>query len=169
MDKNYFEFWGQSFLNIAKGQRQMEDFNRWLRLWGDGADSMSVLFRRIYGLDKLDKADKEEKYDETYLRVYERAMQSLQDSMKECLRIFDVAPREEFEAVVKERDDLKLKISEQEQTIAQLKTALEGRGKESVQAVSDLQGLIKKQTDQFQELLQAMSKTFEKQRAPKVK
>ena len=155
MDTNFYEFWGQSFLNVAKGKRQTTEFKEWLRQGLSGSDSLSALFRQVYGLDK------EEKDGDEYLKLYEKAMNSFQQSFREYLRLFDVVPREEHESLAKERDALKQKVSEQEQTIGQLRKILGEKGMESAETVQDLQNVLKKQTDQFQEMMQAMGKMFQ--------
>ena len=154
MDTNFYEFWGQSFLNVAKGQRQMNEFNQWLRQGLSGSDSLSALFRQVYGLDKAEKDGDE------YLNLYEKAMHSFQQSFREYLRLFDVVPREEHESLIKECEALKQKVSEQEQTIGQLRKILGEKGMESAEAVQDLQNVLKKQTDQFQEMMESMGQMF---------
>lgn len=163
MDPNFFEFWGQSFLNISKGQRQIDEFRQWLRQGLGGADSLSVLFRQIYGLDSVEKGGDE------YLKLCEKATQSFQQSFRDYLRLFDVAPREEFEALKRECEALKQKISDQEQTIGQLRNVLGEKGLESDETVRDLQNLLKKQTDQFQEMLQVAGQAFQKKPPSKSK
>ena len=155
MDTNFYEFWGQSFLNVAKGQRQMNEFNQWLRQGLSGSDSLSALFRQVYGLDKVEKDGDE------YLKLYEKAMHSFQQSFREYLRLFDAVPREEHESLIKECEALKQKVSEQEQTIGQLRKILGEKGMESAEAVQDLQNILKKQTDQFQEMMGTMGQMFQ--------
>jgi uncharacterized coiled-coil protein SlyX len=161
MDSNFFELWGQSFLNIAKGQRQMDEFNRWLSGGLDGSDSLSGLFRRIYGLESVEKGGDE------YLKLYEKAVQSLQQSFRDYLRLFDVTPREEHESLMKECEALKQKVSEQEQTIGDLRKILGDKGLESAASVRDLQNVLKKQTDQFQEMMKTVGQAFQQQRPSK--
>jgi len=159
MDTNFFEFWGKSFLNVAKGQRQMNEFNQWLRQGLSGSDSLSTLFRQVYGLDKVEKDGDE------YLKLYEKAMHSFQQSFREYLRLFDVVPREEHESLIKECEALKQKVSEQEQTIGQLRKILGEKGMESAEAVQDLQNVLKKQTDQFQEMMKTMGQMFQQKQS----
>jgi hypothetical protein len=161
MDTNFFEFWGQSFLNLAKGQRQIDEFRQWLRQGLSGSDSLSVLFRQIYGLDSVEKGEDES------LKLYEKAMQSFQQSFREYLRLFDVMPREEHESLMKECEVLKQKVLEQEQTIGHLRKILGDKGLESAETVRDLQDVLKKQVDQFQEMMTTMGQAFQKKRPSK--
>jgi len=161
MDTNFFEFWGQSFLNLAKGQRQIDEFRQWLRKGFSGSDSLSVLFRQIYGLDSVETGGDES------LKLYEKAMQSFHQSFRDYLRLFDAAPREELEALKQECEALKQKISEQEETIGQLRKVLGEKGLESNETARELQNLLKKQTDQFQEMMKATGQAFQKKRPSK--
>lgn len=163
MDPNFFEFWGQSFLNIAKGQRQIDEFRQWLNGGLGSSDSLSALFRQIYGLDKVEKGGNE------YLKLYENAMQSFQQSFREYLRLFDVTPREEHESLMKECEVLKQKVLEQEQIIGNLRKILGDKGLESAETVRDLQDVLKKQTDQFQEMMKAVGKAFQQRRPSKTR
>ncbi|PKN05583.1 MAG: hypothetical protein CVU74_00995 [Deltaproteobacteria bacterium HGW-Deltaproteobacteria-9] len=163
MDTNFFEFWGRSLLNVAKGQRQMDEINRWLSGGLGGSDSLSALFRQIYGLESAEKGGDE------YLKLYEKAMQSFQQSFREYLRLFDVTPREEQESLMKECEVLKQKVLEQEQTIGHLKKILGDKGLESAETVRDLQDVLKKQVDQFQKMMTTMGQAFQKQRPSKSK
>jgi hypothetical protein len=159
MDTNFLEFWGRSLLNVAKGQRQMDEFNRWLSGGLGGSDSLSTLFRQIYGLGEVGSDE--------YLKLYEKAMQSFQQSFRDYLRLFDVVPREEHESLMKECETLQQKVSEQEQTIGDLRKILGDKGLESAASVRDLQNVLKKQTDQFQEMMKTMGQAFQQQRPSK--
>jgi hypothetical protein len=161
MDANFFEFWGRSLLNVSKGQRQMDELNRWLGGGLGSSDSLSGLFRQIYGLESVEKGGDE------YLKLYEKAMQSFQQSFRDYLRLFDVTPREEHESLVKECEVLKQKVFEQEQTIGHLKKILGDKGLESAETVRDLQDVLKKQVDQFQEMMTTVGQVFQKKRPSK--
>ncbi|MFH1079940.1 MAG: hypothetical protein V1766_06725 [Pseudomonadota bacterium] len=163
MDANFLEFWGRSLLNFAKGQRQIDEFNQWLSGELGGSDSLPAFFRQIYGLDKVEKDTAE------YLKLYEKAMQSFQQSFREYLRLFDVTPREDHESLMKECEVLKQKILEQEQTIGNLRKILGDKGLESAETVRDLQDVLKKQVDQFQEMMTTMGQAFQKRRPSKSK
>jgi hypothetical protein len=165
MDPKFFEFWGQSFLNIANGQRQINEFRQWLRQGLSGSDSLSGLFRQIYGLDSVETGG-----DET-LKLYEKAMQSFQQSFRDYLGLFDVVPREEHEFLMKECEALKQKAFEQERTIGRLRKVLGEKGLESDEddTVRDLQDLLKKQTDQFQEMMKAVGQAIKQRRPSKSK
>jgi predicted GTPase len=78
-----------------------------------------------------------------------------------------VTPREEHESLMKECEVLKQKVLEQEQTIGHLKKILGDKGLESTEAVRDLQDVLKKQVDQFQEMITTMGQAFQQHRPSK--
>lgn len=158
MDANFFEFWGQALLGIAKGQRQMEEFNRWLRQGLSASDPLSALLRRIYGLEKSEEQDAE------YLDPYEKIVASFLKSFRDYLLLFDVAPRGDLDGLRQECEALKQQIMEQDQTIAQLREALDEKELHSDRAARDMQRLLQKQTDQFQQVMKAMGQAFQQRR-----
>ena len=159
MDKNFLEFWGQLFLSMSKGQRQFDELSQWMQKGFGGAEGMSTLFRQVYGLEKTKKGGEE------YLNLYEKASEAFQQSFREYLHLFELAPREEYENLMKECEALRQKVSEQEQTIGDLRKILSEKGMESVETVQNLQNVLKKQTDQFQEMMKTMGQMFQ-QRPP---
>lgn len=161
MDAGFLEFWGRSLLNFARGQRQIEEFSRLLIDGSGGNDSQSALFRQVYGLDHLEKSSAE------YLKLYEKAVQSFQQSLREYLRLFDLTPREEHEALIKECEALKQKVLEQEQTIGHLKRVLGEKGQESAETVRNLQDVLANQVDQFQQMMTTIGQAFQKKRPSK--
>jgi hypothetical protein len=163
MDTGFFEFWSQAFMNMAKGQRQVDEFNRWMQQGFSGSESLSELFRQIYGLDRVEKSSDE------YGELYEKASQTFRQSFREYLRLFDVVPRQEHDELIGECEALKKKVSAQEITIAHLRKILGEKGMDSVEAVQDLQDVLKKQTDQFQEMMQTMGQVFKPKRPQKSK
>ena len=168
MDANSLEFWGRSLLNLAKGQRHMEEYSRWLSGGHGGSDNLSALFHQIYGLDNMEKGGAE------CLKLFEQAMKSFQQSFREYLRLFDMMPREEHEALVKECEALKQQVLEQEKIIGHLKKMMNTKLRflgdkdlESAETVRDLQDVLKKQVDEFHLMMTTMGQAFQKKRPSK--
>jgi hypothetical protein len=78
-----------------------------------------------------------------------------------------VTAREEHESLMKECEVLKQKVLDQEQTIGHLRKILGHKGLESPETVRDLQDVLKKQVDQFQEMMTTMGQSFQKKRPSK--
>ncbi len=73
-------------------------------------------------------------------------------------------PREEYAALAERYEQLKEKVAQQEETIQQLKMLLEQKGMWYATATGEFQELIKKQGDQFQELLKSFEVTLKQDR-----
>ena len=51
MNRQFYEFWGSYFTNVAQGQKQLEDMSAWMKQGFTGKDDITALFRRCYGLN----------------------------------------------------------------------------------------------------------------------
>jgi hypothetical protein len=158
MDRNFYEFWGQMFLNLAKGQKQIEDFRKWFGQGLMGYESMNAMFRKAYGLDRIE----EESPD--YAEIWKKSVETFQKSFREGLSLMEVVPKGEYEKLVQKCAALEKTTAEQEETIRTLKRLLteEASGAPAA-ALEDLQGLLKNQQAQFQELVKNMTLLFEKE------
>ena len=158
MDRNFYEFWGQMFLNLAKGQKQIEDFRKWFGQGLMGYESMNAMFRKAYGLDRIE----EESPD--YAEIWKKSVETFQKSFREGLSLMEVVPKGEYEKLVQKCAALEKTTAEQEETIRTLKRLLteEASGAPAA-ALEDLQGLLRDQQTQFQELVKNMTLLFEKE------
>jgi hypothetical protein len=163
MDAKFYEFLSQLFVNMAQGQKQLDDVNQWFRQGDSRSDALpvSALFQKAYGLDGL------EQHSATYLQLWKTSSDAFQKSLGEYLALFDVVPRKDHETLRQECDALKKKVAEQEETIRRwqtLQTLLSDKGLGQEQTVDGLQELIRKQSDQFQELMKGMGQAFKKKK-----
>jgi len=158
MDRNFYEFWGQMFLNLAKGQKQIEDFRKWFGQGLMGYESMNAMFRKAYGLDRIE----EESPD--YTEIWKKSVETFQKSFREGLSLMEVVPKGEYEKLAQKCAALEKTVAEQEETIRTLKRLLteEASGAPAA-ALEDLQGLLRDQQTQFQELVKNMTLLFEKE------
>ena len=158
MDRNFYEFWGQMFLNLAKGQKQIEDFRKWFGQGLMGYESMNAMFRKAYGLDRIE----EESPD--YTEIWKKSVETFQKSFREGLSLMEVVPKGEYEKLTQKCAALEKTVAEHEETIRTLKRLLteEASGAPAA-ALEDLQGLLRDQQTQFQELVKNMTLLFEKE------
>jgi len=158
MDRNFYEFWGQMFLNLAKGQKQIEDFRKWFGQGLMGYESMNAMFRKAYGLDRIE----EESPD--YAEIWKKSVETFQKSFREGLSLMEVVPKGEYEKLAQKCAALEKTVAEQEETIRTLKRLLteEASGAPAA-ALEDLQGLLRDQQTQFQELVKNMTLLFEEE------
>jgi BMFP domain-containing protein YqiC len=155
MDKNFYEFWAQCFTSLAKGQKQFDDLNQWLHHGFSGSDALSSIFRKAYGLEDIQQNIPPD------MNLWEKSAEAFQKSLKDSLALFDVVSREDYQNLLNECQTLKEKVAKQEETIEALRKR---RGKKSVdpeETVEGLQEVIKKQSDQFQELMKTVGELFQ--------
>jgi len=157
MDRNFYEFWGQLFTNLAKGQKQIEDFRKWFGQGLVGYESLTAMFRKAYNLDKLEEGSPD------YTEFWQKSVETFQKSFRESLALMEVVPKKEYEALTGKCAALEKTVAEQEETIRSLKRMLSEEGLGSPAALDDLQELMKKQHNQFQDLLKNMAILFDQE------
>jgi hypothetical protein len=160
MDTQFLEFWGNFLLNAAKSQKQLEDMTEWMRGGFTGFDELTSLFRKVYGLEKTEQGSPD------FLKIWAGAHENFTQSFKDYLTLLNVVPREEVLALARKCEELKEKVQSQEETIKHLRMLLSAAGKEEFQGLAgQLEGLVQKQGEQFQKLLDSFSQAFKKETA----
>ncbi|MFH1596104.1 MAG: hypothetical protein ABIG94_07020 [Pseudomonadota bacterium] len=147
MDRHFLEFWGHSLLLAAKSQKQLEDLAKWLPRGFFNFQDFTTLFQKAYGLDQVEQDSPD------YLKIWKQAEKTFLDSFHEYLNLLGAVPREEYVALAERYEKLKEKVVQQEDTIKHLKMLLEEKGMGVAVANLEFQELIKRQGEQFQELL----------------
>jgi hypothetical protein len=162
MDRHFLEFWGNFLINVAKGQKQMEDMSKWMQQGFEGFDELTGMFKKFYGLEHM------EKDTPTYMETWKQASENFQKSFKDYLRLMGVVPKDEHLALVKKYEELKEKVAAQEETIKHLRMLLEEKKVETQgELVQGFQEIIEKQNEQFQETMETLSKFFKKDKNKK--
>ncbi len=146
MDSHFFEFWGDYFTLIARGQRQLETLARWIQQGYRESDDPTEMFRKFYGLDHVDGRIAD------YGKMWEKAVQDFQKSFKESVSLFGLVPQQEYLTLAEKCEALEQKIAVQEETIERLKGLLREKVIDPEKMVKNFQKLMKKQGDQFQQL-----------------
>jgi hypothetical protein len=154
MDSHFLEFWGNVLINVAKGQRQLDDISKWMMQGFKGFEDLTALFRKFYGLDHL----KEDAPD--YMNVWKKASEDFQKSFKDYFSLFDLVPRQKYLELVEEYEALKEKVATQEETIKHLRILLGEKMADQEEMVNGFQDLIKKQSEQFLNLITNMGQFF---------
>jgi phage tail tape-measure protein len=157
MDRHFLEFWGNFLINAAKGQKQMEDMSKWMQQGFEGFDELTAMFKKFYGLEHM------EKDTPIYMETWKQASENFQESFKDYLRLMGVVPKDEHLALVKKYEELKEKVADQEETIKHLRMLLEEKKVETQgELVQGFQEIIEKQSEQFQETMETLSRFFKK-------
>jgi uncharacterized coiled-coil protein SlyX len=151
MDRRILEFWGNCFLQAAKSQKQLDDFNEWMRLGFKGYEEFNTMFRKAFGLQ--DRAGGNQDQAQTWSQT----VKTFQDSFKELSELMGVVPRQEHLELIRKYEDLKATAASQEETIQHLNALLGSKGAEEDRLSQGMQAIMAKQTEQFQELMKGFN------------
>jgi chromosome segregation ATPase len=147
MDPKFLEFWGNFLLHAAKGQRQLDELNQWMKQGLKGFEDLTSMFRKHYGLDGLAEDHPD------FLADWNKASENFRKSFREAMGLMNVVSLEEHLKLVKKYEDLKEKSQEQEETVRHLRMLLNERAADQNNMADKFQDLIKKQTDEFQNFM----------------
>jgi len=157
MDKNLLEFWGQIFLNAARSQQQMEDWNKWFSIDGFGKNK---LFSSLLNQPETQKT---EEITPEILEIARKATDAYKEVFKASLSLFDVVAKEDYDELLKENELLKEKVKAQENIIKNRRNQPEKDIFEQQEVVNNLTEIVKDQTQQFQDLMKQMGKYYKKE------
>ncbi len=146
MDNHFFEFWGNYFALIARGQRQLETLAKWMQQGHNVSEDPTGMFRKFYGLAEINGTISD------YGKMWESAVQDFQKSFTESVSLFGLVPQQEHLALAEKCEALEKKIAAQEETIERLKGLLRERMLDPGEMAKNFQKLMEKQGDQFQQL-----------------
>lgn len=156
MNKQFYEFWGNFFLNIARGHQQIEDISTLMKQGISGMNDLAALFSRCYGIEA--KAPD----DESASLSWQTAVADYQRSLNQLATMWGWVPQAEHQRVVRDRDALRKKIEEQDAIIGELRDLLTQEGHGHTMLVDHLQRSLKEQNDQFQNLMETIRKSLGK-------
>jgi len=151
MDKQLLEFWGNFLLSAAKGQRQVDEFSRWMSQGMKGFEDLNEMFRKFYGLEKTDAVDPD---------MWTSAQSTFRDAYKTYLDSMGVVPKSDYADLKEQFEALQKKVAEQEKTIRNLRLDLSESRLSEGDTLRGFQELIQVQSDQFRELTDSFSRFF---------
>ncbi len=154
MDSRFLEFIGNFFLSAARSQKMLTDMHRWMGMAPRGNDDLGDLFSKFYGLKPLsaDAADQ---------AAWKKAQASFQASLAGWWELMEVVPGSKYRALEKKVKALEEKIAAQERTIRRLRQSGDPEAGTPVAAVDAFTRLMEKQADEFQDLMQNLTRAFE--------
>jgi hypothetical protein len=155
MDRHFLEFWGNFFIQAARGQQRMEDMNRWLDQGFRGVETLSALFKKAYGLDR----EQQDSPDVPHL--WKKASEDFRNAFEDWMGLMGMVPEAEHRALVEAHEALKEKYAAQEKTLAQLQALLGEKSPLGHRELTAFQDLMQKQSSQFQELMAGIGKAFD--------
>lgn len=155
MDRKFLEFWGNFLLSAARGQEQLETLNRLASEGFKAFEQQLSLFQKFYGLDK--KPDPSTPHAEMWTKAAADFMKSYQ----EFIGLMGMVSREDYEALAREHESLKKKAEELEEALRRGKRKTGGQDMDPAEVVKGFEGLMKKQAEQFQALMESYGKLYE--------
>ena len=160
MSKHFYEFWGNYYLNLARGQQQMDNLTTLMKQWGRGVSDLSMLFQRFYGLAAPTGAESKSVSQPSW----QNAMADFQRSLNAFAALWGWVPQAEHQRVVRERDTLTQKVQDQEAVIRQLRDLLVQEGQGHTMLIDHWKRSFEEQNAQFQSLMESIGSSFTKDR-----
>ncbi len=154
MDRQFLEFWGNFLLQVAKGQKQLEDLAKWSKRGFMNFGDFTPLFRQAYGLEQPQPDNPD------YQEIWKKAEKDFRASFQDYMSLLGMIPREEYAELARKYEKLEEKLAEQEETIKQLRQLLSDKGLDSAVIALEFQKLMQKQGEQFQELMKDLGEGF---------
>ncbi len=160
MNVNLLEFWGQTFLNAARSQQQLENMNK---LMGDNISADNPIVNSIFkafGVPKPEKVTPED-----LIGLTKKSTDAYKEFFKSSLNMFEVVSKEDHLEVIKENEELKEKIANLEKIISNSQKKDGKAGKASIdqeEVVNNLTQIMKNQTQQFQDLMKQVNQYYKK-------
>jgi len=147
MNREFFEFWGNLMLQVARGQKQMEDISRWMTQGFTSQKDLMDMFMKSFGIEP--KA----KQTSAGSDIWKEAMEQYREMM-------GLVSRAEYRALADRYEKMKRKSAEQEATIQNLRLQLAEQGKGQGELARSFQALMTDQQKQFEQLSESFQRFF---------
>ena len=151
MNRQFFEFWGNYFTHVAKGQKQLEEVAAWMNKGVGGTDELTKLFRRCYGLDDPEASP------EQVSKKWQKAIADFQKTFAQTANAWGWVTKAEHQQVLDRCAALEEKILQQQITISQLRELLNQEGLGQAELFQHFKNVYEDQSKQFQDLMKSMS------------
>jgi len=154
MNRQFYEFWGSFFTNVAQGQKQLEDMTAWMKQGFSGASDLGELFRRCYGLEQP-KADGVQNS-----QIWQKSIADFQQAFSQLAAQWGWVTQTEHQQVLEKCAALEEKINQQQTTINGLRDLLTQEGLGSTELFQHLTSSLKEQSDQFHALMESINSAY---------
>jgi uncharacterized coiled-coil protein SlyX len=154
MDPDFLEFWGNLFINAAKGQRNMAEVHQWISQGLKGFDDLSKMVLAFYGFGGK-TADSHSSGD-----AWVKVSKAFLDSYYEYIKLMGMVPETEYKELARKYEELEKKSAAQKETIEYLKGVLSKRLIDPSNTVESFRELMDKQSDELQRLMQGLNKAM---------
>ena len=155
MNKQFYEFWGHFLINVAQGQKQLEEMSDWMKQGFAGTDDLAALFRRCYGLEASDSGSAQEP------QAWQAATAEFQKALAQFATQWGWVPQKEHQQVLEKCALLEKQVQAQQATIQQLRDLMAQKGLGHTELLQHMQGALNDQSEQFQALMESIRDAFQ--------
>ncbi len=152
MNRQFYEFWGNFFTNVAQGQKQLDDMSAWMKQGFSGTDDLTTLFQRCYGLKAPEPGGALD------IQSWQKAIADFQQTFAQFAEQWGWVTQTEHQQVLDKCAALEKKVQQQKVTITQLRGLLEQKGLGHTELFQHFKGALEDQSSQFQALMESISK-----------
>ena len=152
MNRQFYEFWGNFFTNVAQGQKQVEELSEWMKQGFSGIDDLTALFQRCYGLKAPQSGGVQDS------PAWQHAITDFQQAFSHLTAQWGWISQKEHRQALEKCAALEKKVQTQQATIEQLRGLLSQKGLGYSELYEHLKTSFKDQNDQFQALMENIHK-----------
>ena len=109
-------------LAAAKGQKQLEDIDRWISQGFSGFEELTAMFGKFYGLERPRKEDTDSN------KAWQNAAADFRNSFNVYLDLMGMVSRDKYRALAQKCAALERKIADQEESIKVLRSLMAEEG-----------------------------------------
>ena len=142
MNSQFLEFWGKFLINVAQGQKQLDEMSTWMKKGYADADDLAALFRRCYGLNAPDAASAQNPH------AWQEAIADFHDTFAQFAAQWGWVTQAEHQQLSDKCAALENEVQAQQATIRQLRDLLAQKGLGYNELLQHMQGSFKDQSDQ---------------------
>ena len=152
MNRQFFEFWGNYFTHVAKGQKQIEEMTAWMNKGFSGTDDLTKLFRRCYGLDDPEAGS------DLASRKWQQAIADFQKTFSQTADAWGWVTKAEHQRALDRCAALEETVRQQQTTVSQLRELLNQEGLGHTELFQHFKNVYEDQSKQFHDLMKSMNK-----------
>jgi uncharacterized protein YdcH (DUF465 family) len=169
MDSRFLELWGHVLIQAAKNQEFLEkfssdswgaqdkcwDFAAWAETWYEHLPTFRSLFLESANMEQLAEIGFQS------MQAWQQGLDGLYKQWQEFAELFGLVPKNTYDQLAREHEELKGRIKEQEKTIQRLNQLLEQKGLFDLDQMSDeFSRLLNAHNEQFEGLMRAIEHTW---------
>lgn len=150
MDRQFYEFWGKFMINVAKGQKQMEEMTAWMQQGYADKDDLATLLRSCYDVSPTQDKTAQDS------QSWQKAISDFNNAFNKFAKQFGWVAQSEHGKLLEKCDILEKKVQEQQDTINRLRDLLTQKGLGHTELFEHLKDSFKEQTEQFNAFMETI-------------